>query len=324
MPKLLDKFVSVIIILNQESSGVVKYIKTVHRTLSSNYSDYEIIIINNFSRPKEISKVTDLLVSIPSIRIVKLSKLYKHDTAVFAGLEAAIGDYTCILDTALDPVSALVKIVDMNTEADIVQGISRLPINSGTGGRAGRAVFYWYNKKYMGIDIPLDATYLISLNRKAVNALTGTNRNHRHIRHLIKQIGFRVKYHKYTPLKQPDSHRSLRTSAIEAIEIASSYSTHPLRFVTWLGIIAGTANGIYALYVVGANLVLKNVAEGWTTLSLQISSMFFVLFMILVVLSEYIGRILAESRQEQRYIISEELVSNVSLAGKDKRNVSNR
>ena len=60
-------------------------------------------------------------------------------------------------------------------------------------------------------------------------------------------------------------------------------------------------------------LIKPNVAQGWTTLSLQLSGMFFFVCLILAVLSEYVGTILGEVRSRPLYFIAQEANSSVLL-----------
>ena len=54
------------------------------------------------------------------------------------------------------------------------------------------------------------------------------------------------------------------------------------------------------------------------TLSLQVSSMLFLLFLVLAVLSEYLGRVLGESRRRPTYVVRDEQASSVLVASEDK------
>ena len=146
-------------------------------------------------------------------------------------------------------------------------------------------------------------------------------RNYRHIRHLARRIGYGYTTQEYTPTDNPSNQRRLKNGVFEALEIVTSYSTHPLRFVTWLGLFAGIINVVYACYIVVLNISLSNLAPGWTSTSMQLSLMFFVLFIIIVILSEYIGRIITESYREPNYLVADELVSTVALANVDRRNI---
>ena len=54
-------------------------------------------------------------------------------------------------------------------------------------------------------------------------------------------------------------------------------------------------------------------------MSLQLSVMFFLLFMFLVVLAEYVGKILKEARDDASYIVMDELSSTVSIADTERK-----
>jgi hypothetical protein len=80
-----------------------------------------------------------------------------------------------------------------------------------------------------------------------------------------------------------------------------------------VGLLGALLNLAYAGYVVVIYLSRNAVAEGWTTLSLQISGMFFLVCLILAVMSEYVGAILGEVRSRPLYFIADESNSSVLL-----------
>lgn len=316
-----DIFVSVVIATTSDEVDLSGYIRELSVMLAERYTNYEIILVDNGTDRTVIEAVTGLLDQVPCVRVISLSQRQKYDTAIFAGLDSAIGDFVCTLNPAVDPINEVPEIISENQQVDAVQGVSKTPIKSVFGGQAGRRLFYWYNRHYIDIDIPVNATYFASYNRAVVNAVTATSRNHRHIRHLVRSIGYRPVLFYYEPTGNPASQRTLKTGVVEALEIAASYSTHPLRFVTWLGFLAGIINVLYVVYILIVNLTNKHITEGWTTTSLQLSSMFFILFAIMVILAEYVGRILVESRREPQYYIKNEESSSVGLADKSRRNI---
>ncbi len=317
-----DIFVSAVVVMRPETKEVSQYILDLYLVLESHYTNYEIIIVDNEVSKDEFNAVTALLDKIPCIRIIKLSQQFRYDTALFAGLEVSIGDYVCTLDPTIDSPKYLTDFIIKNQTHDVVQGVSEITISGVFGSQLGRRLFYWYNRKYIGIDIPLSATYYASYSRRAINSLTSSGRHHRHIRHLARRIGYGYITQSYMPLNKPGSQRRLRTGIVEALEIVTSYSTHPLRSVTWLGFIASAINVIYAFYVLVLNVFNKSLAPGWTSTSMQLSLMFFVLFIIMIILAEYIGRILIETHHEPNYFVSDELVSTVAIADTDRRNIS--
>lgn len=316
-----DAFVSLVLVADGGAKKLPSFIRSTHRALASNYLNYEMVIVTNGFDAKETKAVAKLLETLPGIRIIRLSYKTKHDAALFAGLETAIGDHIVTFNPLIDGTKTIKAIVDKNKKADIVQGVSSIPL-SVFGGNVGRRLFYWYNRKYIGVDIPLNATYLAAYSRRALNSLTSTKRSIRHIRHISRLIGYDIAEYHYTPILNPARHRTLKTGVIEALEIVTTYSSHPLRFVTWLGVVAALIDLLYAVYVVVLHVSNVEVAEGWTTTSLQISGMFFFLFLILVVLAEYIGRILTESQKDPVYYIADELTSTARVADEKRRNIT--
>lgn len=317
-----DIFVSVVLVPRRNAQDISDYCERLAARLLEAYTNYEVIVIDNAIDPITIQSVIALLESEPCFRVIRLSRAYSHDTAVMAGIEAAIGDYVVIANPALDPLDAIFAVVQKNKKADVVQGISDIKPGRAIAGSFLRRAFYWYNRRYLNIDIPTQATYLIGLSRRAVRAITTSNRFDGHIRHIVKTIGYTHAEHLYHAKEDPTRTASLKTGVVEALEIVSSHSTHPLRFMSWVGFFASMINLAYAIYVVVVALIKPHVAEGWTTMSLQLSGMFFILFLFMVVLSEYVGKILNEARRDARYLVMDELASTVSLADVARKNIA--
>lgn len=318
---LQETFISVILVADKNINDLAKEVQVTAEILRSRYANYEIIIIDNQIGDIVIDGISVLLDEIPCIRIIRLSKPETRDVCIFVGLESAIGDITVIALLGQDPVELIPDFIEKAQKSDIVFGISSLRIRVGFINETGARLFYWYNKKYLGIDIPSNSTYFMALSRRVINAVTRTERYAKHIRYLARQIGYNSDELHYKPKSIKGDKKHIRALIISALELSTNYSKYPLRFVSWLGLAAALLNLFYAGYVVIINIVKKHVAEGWTTTSLQSSLMFFLLFLILAILSEYIGKILEESRNEPSYHIIEELNSKVSVADATRRNI---
>jgi glycosyltransferase involved in cell wall biosynthesis len=223
-----DIFVSAVLVARSDSKLLAEYVTKLFRILDKAYTNYEIVVVDNGVDDREFDQVTRLLGTLPCIRVIKLSQQFKYDTAVFAGLEVAIGDYVCTLDASIDPPESLPVFIERNKDVDVIQGVSEIPVTGVMGSSIGRRIFYWYNRKYLGIDIPLNATYFASYTRRAVNSLTASSRSHRYMRHLARRVGYGYATQSYIPLQNPSNQRRLRTGVVEALEIVTSYSTHPL------------------------------------------------------------------------------------------------
>lgn len=321
--KVANIFVSVVFVVDSHMEGVSDKTKKLAALLRSRYANYEVLVLDNGIDRGELVELKKILDKVPCIRVVRLSKNHDTDTAIFAGVEAAIGDYVCLLYN-IDPIELVPEFIETNQKKDIVFGVARNLVRRSYPERIGARLFYWYSKRYLDIKVSHRSTYFISMNRSVANALTRSGRFVRHIRHMAHRVGFSSTTFEYDlPAgSQPYTHIKPATLISRAIDLTSSYSNHPLRMLSYLGMLAGTLNIIYAVYVVIINLSQNDVAKGWTTTSLQSSLMFFILFMILAVLAEYIGKILVETQQEPPYHIMQELSSTVSIADETRLNVT--
>jgi dolichol-phosphate mannosyltransferase len=100
-----------------------------------------------------------------------------------------------------------------------------------------------------------------------------------------------------------------------------AHSLLPLRIATLLGVAASFLNLLYLGYILAVVIVKQRIAEGWLTTSLSHTVMFLVLFLILAVLAEYIGRTLEEAKDQPLYFIERESSSAVSCYDKSRLNI---
>jgi glycosyltransferase involved in cell wall biosynthesis len=317
-----NMFVSVVTSLESVHDSTVTFFTETLDLLKQNYTDYELVIVANGTHDEEVEKLQPLLTLYPCIRIIRLARKYNQEVSTFAAVESAIGDYVVVASPLNDPPEIIPQLVaSLETGHDIVFGVSDVPLPYPILAQLGRKWFFWYSGHYLEIDIPIDATYLMGMNRRAVNALTQIKGQHRHIRHISAKVGFKTSTLNYTPnFKNGFERRGFLKSANLALEIAVSYSRHPLRLMSKLSLIVSGLNLAFAAYAIITYIMRDGkVAEGWTTLSLEMSIMFFFVFLMLSIIAEYIGQMREDMRDAPPYHIMDELISNVLIADEDKK-----
>jgi len=321
-----NAFVSVVTSIEVVHDSAITFFTETLDLLKEHYTDYELVIVANGIHDDDIEKLQPLLTLYPCIRIIRMARKYNQEVSTFAAVESAIGDYVVVASPLNDPPKVVMRLVnELEQNHDIVFGVSDVPLPYPILAQLGRKWFFWYSGHYLEIDIPIDATYLMGMNRRAVNALTQIKGQHRHIRHISAKVGFKTGTLRYTPnFKNGFERRGFLKSANLALEIAVSYSRHPLRLMSKLSLIVSGLNLAFAAYAIVIYILRDgNVAEGWTTLSLEMSIMFFFVFLMLSIIAEYIGQMREDMRDAPPYHIMDELISNVLIADEDnKRNVT--
>jgi dolichol-phosphate mannosyltransferase len=102
-----------------------------------------------------------------------------------------------------------------------------------------------------------------------------------------------------------ESRYTLRKMLRLAWHGVSSFSLVPLRLVVIIGFISSGIAFLGVLYAIISKLLVAGTIPGWTSSVAIISFLFGVLFFVLGVLGEYVGRVLVEVRERPRFLISE-------------------
>lgn len=315
-----DVFVSLVTVLGtQNSADVADVIRDGVAMLNESYTNFEFVVVDNGASEAIMKGLHPLLRELPCVRIIRLSRQTDFDTAVFSGLEMAIGDYVAVFEAEYDPLWEVPTLIEQLFEGkDIVQGVSDR-IEDSAARRFFRKLFFKVSFATIALDVPADATYFTSFTRRSLNAMVSSPAGLKYLRHLLRHVGFQVEEFRYERTSTKTGRR--RPGFFDGIEVLTNYSIRPLRLVAGIGLTAALANLCYAFYVLFVFLSFQ-VERGWTTTNLQLSMMFFVLFLSLAVISEYIGRILSETRRGPSYFVMEEIVSSQLLADESRRNIA--
>jgi dolichol-phosphate mannosyltransferase len=145
------------------------------------------------------------------------------------------------------------------------------------------------------------------LDRRALNELLRLNEEGLFLRGLTEWIGFPSCAIPYQAGQRAcgQSQYSLKKMVKLAWNGVSSFSITPLRIGIIIGLIGSLVSLVGVLYAFFGKIFGRGTVPGWASTLMVISLLFFLLFVYLGVLGEYIGRIIIEVRRRPRYIVSE-------------------
>ena len=322
-----DVFVSVVAVLRSYGRILPAFVDEVYRTLDEHYTNFELVLVDNGSRDDTPKVVREVLKARKCVRYLRLSRRLKPETAVMAGLDAAIGDFVVTLHPDFDPPAEIPAMVEAcRSGADVVLGVAPFPSTPGLAYRALRWAFYRVARGLLGIEPSRINSGYRCLTRAAVNALTRVRRRRRFFSLLASEIGLTTVTHDYGFISRSGKtpRVNLRRSARTAASMAVNHSAAPLRLVSMLGLGGSAMSLAYSLYVVVVYLFKQDVMPGWTTLSLQVSGLFFLVFVMLTMIGEHLGRLMDEAVDRPLYHVREEQASAVMLSDLARRNVMDR
>lgn len=258
--------------------------------------------------------------SYPNIRLVVLSKQYDPEIAIFAGLENSIGDYIALIDIHMDPPSLIPKLIEKAFSGyDVVIVENKNKQNEPILEKILSFTFYKIASQLLHLTSSSKDSYSRVLSRRALNSIIKIRSKNRFLKYVNQLIGFPHITLSYSrDITVPKKKKNLLQRINTGINMIISNSLVPLRLATTVGFIASLLNLIFLGYIFIVVLVKERITEGWITTSVMNATMFFLLFSILTVVSEYIARILEETKDQPLYFIAEEYTSS-SLPGDTER-----
>ncbi|OXM86529.1 glycosyltransferase family 2 protein [Paenibacillus rigui] len=319
-----NMIISVATVIFNDSSIIHSYIDETLEVLTNSFTNYELVIIDNGSNDDSTYIIKELQSSHPNIRLISLSKKYDDEFATAAALDNCIGDAVVLMDTNCDPPSLIPLLIDKCLSGyDLVIAERNNRDDESFLEKISAKVFYKLSNILTGYDINPNYSDYVVFSRKMVNSLVQIRDRSRYLKYLKLEVGYKHATVKYNRILRTGKRKkkNFLYSVSFALEVICTNSDKLLRFASFTGLITSFINLMYVFYVLLIALFKKNVAEGWTSSSLFNSVMFFLMFMIMTVISFYISSVLRETKKGPLYYITDETTSSVIYKSIDKKNV---
>ena len=307
-----ESLVSVVAPLEADTPDVVHaFVEETVAVLRGVATHYEIILVDDGVAESTVARVRSLLEGHDFVRFLRLSRHFGEETAITAGLDAAIGDYVIVMFPNMDPPALIPEFLERaRGDADIVYGVRKHRKSEPFWYRIGARVFYWYINKVVRAEIPEDSTQFRCMSRQVVNAITQIRGSDQYLRLLTSYIGFRKQGLPYAPINRSGAAivRPKREAIYLARALVMDHTTHPLRTVCWIGALLAIVNFIIVATRTGSGEQL-NGALG-----------FLIIAIMLAAIGEYVAGIVNRLRDRPAYYVREEHTSSVLLR-EERKNV---
>lgn len=312
MMRFPDVKLSVIVPFYNEEAVIETFLeKTIH-ILEQNFFRYELILIDDGSTDHTVSRCLSYIKSNQNIRLISFSRNFGHEIASTAGFDHASGDYVILMDADLQhPPELIPSMAKKALEGFDVVCASRTNREQESWFKKTTAkLFYRFSSKMTGFNLSPEIGNFRLLSRKVVDSLIKMKENNRHLIMMFAYIGFKTVSIEYRcpPRVAGKSKYGLRKLINLSLDSIIGFSSRPLRVMSFFSVFISIVMMFYAGFILIQKLFAhQQLADGMASIIFLIAGLFSVLFLFLAIISEYISRILIETKNRPLYNIKQDI-----------------
>ena len=271
--------------------------------------DFEAIIVENGSIDSTWEKLQKIAAADSRFKILKLSRNFRMDGGLTAGLDYIKGD-ACVLMTAdLQDPPELISEFLRKWEAgwENIYGIVTKRGGTGPIRTFNSKMFYYVADKLTDGRIPKNASDFRLVDKKVYLAIKSMTERNRFVRGLFAWAGFKSIG---VPMERPPRFGGVSNAhTFGVIDLAFkgifAHSYKPLRLITIFGICL-SALAFFAIVPLAILWVISGVPfAGFGTIISLFLFVLGILSLMIGILSEYIGLIYEEVKSRPNYIVSD-------------------
>lgn len=275
--------------------------------------DFEAIIVENGSIDSTWEKLQKIAAADSRFKILKLSRNFRMDGGLTAGLDYIKGD-ACVLMTAdLQDPPELISEFLRKWEAgwENIYGIVTKRGGTGPIRTFNSKMFYYVADKLTDGRIPKNASDFRLVDKKVYLAIKSMTERNRFVRGLFAWAGFKSIG---VPMERPPRFGGVSNAhSLKVIDLAFkgifAHSYKPLRLITVFGIVL-SAISFLAIIPLAIIWITSGVPfAGFGTIVSLFLFVLGILSLMIGILSEYIGLIYEEVKARPNYVVSE-FISN--------------
>ncbi len=307
MPKL-----SIVVPCYNEEETIPLFYTEVEKVVKQMPVDTEYWFVNDGSSDGTLAELRKLHEQDPErVHYVSFSRNFGKEAGLYAGLQAATGDYIVVMDADLqDPPEYLPEMYkDISTgEYDCV-GMRRTD-------RKGEAKFKSFlSNQFYNVINKISDTKIVSgardyrmMTRQMVDAVLSLTEYNRFSKGIFNWVGFKTKYLPYKNVERVAGTTDWSTWKLfkYAIDGITDFSEAPLAIATWAGGLTALISIIGMIIVIVRKIIEPGSSTfGWASMVCIILFLGGIQLLCLGIVGRYIGRIYMQTKKRPIYIIKE-------------------
>ena len=307
--KKKEKKLSLIVPCYNEEEALPLFYEEVTKVLKTLDEDYEIILVNDGSKDKTLAEMEHLAMKDKHIIYLSFSRNFGKESAMYAGLLNATGDYVGFIDADLQHPPVLIK--------DMLKALKNDEYDCAACRRVDRTgdskIRTWFARKFYKIINMISDAHMVDgagdyriMKREMAEAILSVSEYNRFSKGIFSWVGFNVYWIDYENVdriagKTSWSFWGLVKYAVDGIV---NFSNFPLDMATFLGILTTAFAFIYLVFILIKYAFFGDPVQGWATLVCVILILGGVQLLSLGIMGQYVGKTYMETKNRPHYIIS--------------------
>lgn len=303
--------ISIIIpVFNEEKNIKIIYGKLVELQCFKKNQNFEIIFVNDGSEDHSAIELRALSKNDSKVKVITFSRNFGHQAALTAGIEFSKGNAVISMDCDLqDPPELIEKMIEeWKNGAEIVY-TRRCLRKDNFFKKITAKLYYKILRRFTDLKIYGDIGDYRLLDRVVVTELLKLNEKTRYLRGMVAWLGFNYKIIDYNRPKRIHGKTGFSLLKMSRLAMAGilNFSLLPLRFGLVLGIFTVLLGFFFLGYIFIDSIFFDKIYPLYKWLSVVTFIFVGLLFVLIWILGEYVGKTYDEAKQRPLYIVREKL-----------------
>lgn len=302
------KKLSVIVPCYNEEEAAPLFYEAFIRETAGMPVEFELIFVDDGSRDKTVEAFEQLVKRDERVHYLSFSRNFGKESAMFAGMEAATGDYVAIMDVDLQDPPALLK--------DMLYGIEQEGYDCVASRRVTRKgeppirsffarMFYKLINRISKTEIVDGARDFRLMTRQMVDAILELKEVSRFSKGLFSWVGFKTKWLEYENVERVagETKWSFWKLLLYSIDGIIAFSTAPLAIASILGLLFCVIAFLLILFFFFKTLIFGDPVAGFPATICIVLMLGGIQLFCIGILGQYLSKTYLETKRRPIYIV---------------------
>ena len=267
----MDK-ISVIISCYNEEKSVPLFYEAIEKAIKDIDAEFEYIFVDDGSKDNTLKIIKDLSFQDEKVRYISFSRNFGKEAAMFAGLEAATGNYVALMDADLQDPPELLKEMYSSIKTEDYDCVATRRVT-----RKGEPfirslfsrMFYKIINKMTDFEMVDGARDFRLMTSQVKDAIISLKEYNRYSKGLFPFVGFKTKWIEYENVKRAagETKWSFWKLVKYALEGITAFTTAPLAIASIIGFLFCIIICKFVYRPILKSEGLKTVVRGETVIS---------------------------------------------------------